>query len=221
MDTTAVTSSSSATQGDSASVAAKNVLGKDDFLKLLTAQLANQDPLQPVDNQAFIAQLAQFSSLEQLQNVTSRLDTLLLATASNNQLSTASLVGKSVSYKTTSVALDGSTAPSLTVKLDAHASVTCLVQDESGRTVRSLVLGARDAGTFDLGFDGRDASGAPLPAGQYTLQLSARDAQGQDVAVEARGQGRVTGITFEGGAAELLVGHDHVKLSDVSEITQA
>ncbi|GEJ56990.1 flagellar hook assembly protein FlgD [Anaeromyxobacter diazotrophicus] len=221
MDTTAVTSSSSATQGDSASAAAKNVLGKDDFLKLLTAQLANQDPLQPVDNQAFIAQLAQFSSLEQLQNVTSRLDTLLLATASNNQLSTASLVGKSVSYKTSSVALDGTTAPGLSVKLDANASVTCLVQDASGRTVRSLVLGARDAGTFDLGFDGRDASGAPLPAGQYTLQLSARDAQGQDVAVEARGQGRVTGITFDGGAAELLIGQDHVKLSDVSEITQA
>jgi flagellar basal-body rod modification protein FlgD len=80
-------------------VAAKGQLGKDDFLKLLTAQLANQDPLQPVDNQAFIAQLAQFSSLEQLQGVSSRLDSLLQATATASQLQTSALVGKTVSYR--------------------------------------------------------------------------------------------------------------------------
>jgi flagellar basal-body rod modification protein FlgD len=74
-------------------------LGKDDFLKLLTAQLANQDPLQPVDNQAFVAQLAQFSSLEQLQGVSARLDDLLLATNASTQVTAASLVGKTVEYR--------------------------------------------------------------------------------------------------------------------------
>ncbi len=74
-------------------------LGKDDFLKLLTAQLANQDPLQPVDNQAFIAQLAQFSSLEQLQGVSARLDDLLLATNASTQVTAAALVGKTVEFR--------------------------------------------------------------------------------------------------------------------------
>ncbi len=88
----------SATTPPAPVTAATQALGKDDFLKLLTAQLSNQDPLQPVDNQAFIAQLSQFSSLEQLQGVSARLDTLILATSSETQLGTASLVGKTISY---------------------------------------------------------------------------------------------------------------------------
>lgn len=82
-----------------AGTAGGTALGKDDFLKLLTAQLANQDPLQPVDNQAFIAQLAQFSSLEQLQGVSTRLDDLLLAAGASTQLSAASLVGRTVAFR--------------------------------------------------------------------------------------------------------------------------
>src|SRR5918911_1658535 len=109
MDATRIaTSSASAASGSSsATPTSKTELGKDDFLKLLTAQLANQDPLQPVDNQAFIAQLAQFSSVEQLQGVSSRLDTLLLATASANQMNTASLVGKDVSFSADGVDVSG------------------------------------------------------------------------------------------------------------------
>ncbi len=97
-DTTAAARTATGT-GSTAPIS-RNDLGKDDFLRLLTAQLANQDPLQPTDNQAFIAQLAQFSSLEQLQGVSSRLDTLLVAQTSGNQLTAASLVGKTVSWVT-------------------------------------------------------------------------------------------------------------------------
>ena len=217
--TTAIGSTSSATAQSSA-VQATNQLGKDEFLKLLTAQLANQDPLQPVDNQAFVAQLAQFSSLEQLQGVSSRLDSLLLAAASNNQMNTASLVGKDVAYQATGVTLDGSTAPALQVKLDARAAATAVVQDDSGRTVRTLALGTHDAGTFDLGWDGRDDAGRLLPAGSYGVKLAARGPDGSAVTAEARAHGRVGGVTFDGDAAQLLVGGNTVKLSDVVEITQ-
>src|SRR6266540_5547596 len=119
----AVSSSATLPQQSSAVTATKG-LGKDDFLKLLTAQLANQDPLQPVDNQAFIAQLAQFSSVEQLQNLTSRLDTLLLATASTNQMSTASLVGKDVAFKADGVDVAAGVSSPLQIKLPARATVT-------------------------------------------------------------------------------------------------
>ena len=111
-----VSSSSSATASNASNTsAAQNELGKDAFLKLLTAQLANQDPLEPVDNQAFIAQLAQFSSLEQLQGVSSRLDSLLLAVGSSNQLGAASLVGKDVTFKTSGFDLEEGTAPALQI----------------------------------------------------------------------------------------------------------
>ncbi len=213
--------SSNATIGGAATaVAPKNVLGKDDFLKLLTAQLSNQDPLQPVDNQAFIAQLAQFSSLEQLQGVSSRLDSLLLAASSSNQMSTASLVGKDVAFKASGLDLAGGTPPALQANLAARATVVCVVQDESGRNVRTLALGTHEAGSFDIGWDGRGDGGNSLPAGHYTVMLSARGADGSDVAVEARSSGRVQGVSFDGDGAELIIGTNHVKLADVVQITQ-
>jgi flagellar basal-body rod modification protein FlgD len=196
-------------------------LDENAFLKLLTAQLANQNPLSPVDNQAFVAQLAQFSSVEQLHALSSRLDTLLLATASQNQMTTASLVGKDVTYRATGIDLDGKSAPALQARLEGQGTVTALVTDESGRTVRTLSLGSHAAGTFDLGWDGKGDAGQQLPPGHYTLELSARGADGAAVPVEARARGRVSGVSFDGDAAELLVGGNHVKLPDVVEITQA
>src|SRR5690242_15281966 len=113
--TTTISGSASATTARDGAASTADSLGKDAFLKLLTAQLANQDPLAPVDNTAFIAQLAQFSSVEQLQNVSSRLDSLLLATASANQLSTASLVGKDVGFKADGVDLAAGASSSMQV----------------------------------------------------------------------------------------------------------
>ncbi len=221
MDLSPVTASGTSTASAS-TAASTNQLDKNAFLKLLTAQLANQDPLQPVDNQAFIAQLAQFSSLEQLQNVGSKLDSLLSATTSSTQVSTAGLVGKTVGFKAdgTDIVQGGAVSP-MTVNLSARATVTAVVQDASGATVRTLALGAHDAGAFDLGWDGRDAGGNTLPAGHYTVTLSAKDASGADVDVSASAQGMVRGVTFDGSTAALLVGGATVKLSDVTQITQS
>jgi flagellar basal-body rod modification protein FlgD len=220
MATTAISSTTPGPTPTAVAATGSQALGKDEFLKLLTAQLANQDPLQPVDNQAFIAQLAQFSSVEQLQGLSSRLDTLLLATASANQMSTASLVGKDVAFKADGADVAGGVASPVQVNLPVRATVTAVIQDASGRTVRTLPLGARDAGTFDLGWDGRDQNGAALPAGHYTVKLSAKGADGTDVQAAARSRGRVTGVSFDGDATQLLVGSAHVKLADVFEITQ-
>ena len=218
MDTSSIASSTAAA---TQSTTASSSLGKNEFLKLLTAQLANQDPLQPVDNQAFVAQLAQFSSLEQLQNVTSRLDTLLVAAASSNQLATASLVGKQVSYQASTVAVTADGAGAVQASLGARASVTAVLKDANGHTVRTLALGTREPGTFDLGWDGRDGAGQPVAPGTYSVQLTGRDLQGTEVPVQARARGVVSGISFDGSAAELVVGGNKVKLSEVSEITQS
>ena len=222
MSTTAIpaTTAQVSQAGAAAAAAPSGALDENAFLRLLTAQLQNQDPLSPVDNQAFVAQLAQFSSVEQLHAVSSRLDTLLIATASQNQMATASLVGKDVSYRASAVQLDGSNAPAVQVKLAAQGAVTAVVTDASGRTVRTLAVGSHAAGTFDLGWDGRDDAGRLLPAGSYGVKLAARGPDGSAVGAEARAHGRVGGVTFDGDAAQLLVGGNAVKLSDVVEITQ-
>jgi flagellar basal-body rod modification protein FlgD len=155
-----------------------------------------------------------------MQGVSSKLDSLLLAAASSNQMNTASLVGKDVTFKANEIDLAAGTAPSLQVRIAARGTVTCVVQDDSGRTVRTLALGTHEAGNFELGWDGRDDRGNALPAGHYTVKLSARGADGSDLAAEARSSGRVKGISFDGDAAELIVGTSHVKLADVVQITQ-
>ena len=85
----------------------RNTLGEDDFLTLLVAQLENQDPLEPQDNTEFIAQLAQFSSLEQQTSTNDKLDELIVSQTSSGQMATFSLLGQKVSAATDSIYLQG------------------------------------------------------------------------------------------------------------------
>src|SRR5262245_61991177 len=94
------TSTSTPTGGDQfTGPGSRTELGKNDFLKLLMAQLSHQDPMSPMDSEAFVAQLAQFASVEQLQGANSRLDGLLVSSAAAQQLSAVSLVGREVTYR--------------------------------------------------------------------------------------------------------------------------
>jgi len=218
-----VSNVSSTTSGASGTApAASNQLGKNDFLKLLLTQLQNQDPLSPVDNQQMLAQLAQFSSLEQMQGVSDRLDTLLLAQSSTNQLATTSLVGRDVTFRTDGADWTPGSGPvELTGNLPTAARVTAVIQDATGRTVRTVQLGARDAGAIGIAWDGKDGNGNTLPAGRYTISLAATSGTGEEVPVELRARGRVKGVTFDGDAPLLLIGGSRVRMSDVVEVIQA
>jgi flagellar basal-body rod modification protein FlgD len=220
--TTAASSVAGAAASSSGATGTQKTLGKDDFLKLLLTQLQNQDPLQPVDNQAMIAQLAQFSSLEQMQGVADRLDTLLLAQTSANQMSTTSLVGREVTYRTDAVDWTPGSAPvGLQARLAANAGLTAVIRDASGHAVRTLSLGAQEAGSVEISWDGKDDAGNPLPAGRYSVDLVAKDGAGNDVGAELRVHGRVRGVSFDGGTPLLLIGGSQVKMSDVVEVIQA
>ncbi len=213
--------SATASASTSSSVPTKS-LGQDDFLKLLMAQLQNQDPLQPVDNQAFIAQLAQFSSLQTLQSLGGQLDTLLLAQNANNQIAAASLVGKQVSYKTDTVQLATAGQPaSVQAQLsNAADAVTAVVTNANGQAVRTLALGARSTGTLTVSWDGHDSNGNALPAGSYSIKVTATRNDGAAVQVTESGYGAVQGVTFQGTTPQLIVGGSRVNLSDVVEIDQ-
>lgn len=205
-------------------------LGKDEFLKLLMTQLGNQDPLSPMDNQAFVAQLAQFAQVELAQTTSQQLDALLLAQASNNQLQATSLVGKDAVLKSDGFTWTGpalSTRGSQGVTLSgsvasAAAQVTAVVKDDSGKVVRRVELGPQAAGPFSFTWDGRDDSGAFAASGHYTVSFTASDAQGQNVSAESLRTARITGVSFETGYAELILSNnERVKLADVLRVTQA
>ena len=211
-------SSSSGTAPSSAAPTGSKTLGKNEFLKLLTTQLANQDPLSPTDNQAFIAQLAQFASVEQAEAANSRLDQLIIAQAANNQTSVANLVGKDIIYKTDKVAVTAANPnPPIQGQL-AHdaAQAHAIITDENGKQVADLVLHDVKAGTVDFNWQG-----TTLPPGNYKVTLTAADSQNQSITINSQGRARATGVTFEAGYPELIIGGVHVKMSDIIQIAEA
>jgi len=196
-------------------------LGQDAFLKLLVTQLKNQDPTKPMDNQAFVAQLAQFSSLQELQGVSDRLDSLLISQKSSADVTAASMIGKTVTYKSGSLTLDGSSGTTVDLTLsDAASSVSAVISDGSGKVVRTIKGGAASAGQLSLAWDGRDQSGNLLSAGAYSVSVTAKKSDGSTVSVVERGRGVVQGVDYSGSSTKVIVGADEVSLSDVLGVDQ-
>jgi flagellar basal-body rod modification protein FlgD len=199
-----------------------NKLGKNEFLKLLTTQLSNQDPLDPVDNQAFIAQLATFASVEQQSAMNSTLESMLVAQASSNQTNVAVLVGKDISFNSDQVALPAMGPVTLNGKLSDEATkVSAIIKDKDGKVLRSIVLnGKQAAGDLSLNWDGLNDSGNRVPEGNYTVTLTAEGVNGKSVPITTSGRGRATGVSFSEGFPQLIVNGVRVRLSDVVEVNE-
>jgi len=197
-------------------------MGKNEFVKLLMAQLSHQDPTSPMGSEAFVAQLAQFANVELAQSANQQLESLVMAQAASNQMSAASLVGREVLYSADSVTLGKGLDPSIHARLTGAANkVTAVIKDSAGKTVRTLELGAQPEGDLVLPWDGRDDAGARLPPGDYKLQLTAADKEGKAVTIDSRVRGRVTGVSFQNGYPELVVGTTRIRLADVVQIDEA
>ncbi len=197
-------------------------LGKDDFLKLLTTQLQQQDPTQPMDNTAFVAQLAQFSSLEQMNNVNDTLTKMLTGQGTSLQTTAADMIGRTAFFTTDQVTLEQGGTATITANLSsAAANVNVTIQDSAGATVRTLNPGAMASGPNHITWDGLDASGNPLPSDTYTVQVSATDLGGKPVSLTQCGSARITGVTFDATGTPLFTaGGNSLKLSDISELDE-
>jgi flagellar basal-body rod modification protein FlgD len=201
--------------------AGSSKLGKDEFVKLLLAQLSHQDPTSPMDSQAFVAQLAQFAQVELASNANADLERMLVGQAAAQQTSVVNLVGKDIVYKSDAVELAEGTPAHIEATLAAPAAnVTALVTDDSGKVVRTIKLGAQPAGAIDVPWDGRDDKGTQQPAGSYHVSVTAADASGSSIGVESRSQAHITGVSFEDGVPVLLAGSTHISLSEVIQISE-
>jgi flagellar basal-body rod modification protein FlgD len=199
---------------------ASSALGKDQFLLLLTTQLKYQDPLQPVDNQQMIAQLAQFSQLEELQGLSSKIDSMTVATASSSQLSTTQLVGKQALFHADRIGLTAGEPSKFSLSLaGATDDTTAVISDANGRVVRTLHLGAQTAGAHEVKWDGLDDAGKALPSGEYVLAVAGTKKDGSSVSANADVRGTITGVAFVDGVAQLMVAGRQIPLSSVVEIT--
>ena len=214
MAITAVNNSYNAAQ----STSTNQILGKDDFLKLFTMQLQYQDPLNPMSNTDFAAQLAQFSSLEQLSNISSQLQNLLISQNSLQNTLTSNFIGKKVKHPGNEVYLKDNAEISYTLQSDA-SDVKMSVYNSSGGLVRTVDLGQQTSGEQNYIWDGKDNNGVQLPEGNYQIKVDALDASGKPVNVSTMVYGTVTGITFDNNITYLIVDDStKIQLSDIKEI---
>ena len=192
---------------------------QDDFLKLLIAQLQNQDPLQPMDNQQFAVQLATFNSLSQLIDIDRKLGSLQTAQGTTNQFNAASLIGKEITTNGNTLSLQSGTPATIGYQLGGNASkVVVNIQDSGGGLVRQLTIGAQTAGNQTVVWNGKDDAGNTVPAGVYAFEINAFDINGKQVSASGQVQGVVTGITLNGSEPLLDMGGVQVPLSSVTSV---
>jgi len=197
-------------------------LTKETFLNLLTTQMQNQDPLDPMANEEFVAQLATFSQLEQLMTQNSLLETMYMGIASLNNASMASLVGTEVVAVGDGIAYDGDGEVELHYDADASAdSASVTVYDDDGNVVYSEELGAIEEGEGSWTWDGTDQDGNQLEEGDYTWSITAENAEGDTVAVTELVIGTIDEMDYSSGSPQPSIGGVTVDIGAILRLTTA
>ncbi|MBM7059586.1 flagellar hook assembly protein FlgD [Pseudomonas sp. UL073] len=201
----------------------KEELGKDAFLNLLVAQMNNQNPLEPQGNSEFVAQLAQFSQVEGVQQLNDSMSTLLSGYQSSQALQASSLVGRKVIVPTEKAVVDTSETFKASLVLPVSSSnVYVNVYDSNGATVNRINLGTQAAGNVSFMWDGKDASGNLMPPGTYKFEAQASYADGTK-GLYTLLPANVDSVTLGQSGSELqlnLAGIGSVPLSQVQIIGQ-
>lgn len=210
--------------GDAAKAATGNQsLGKDAFLQLLVTQLKNQNPLSPQDNGAFVAQLAQFSSLEGINTLNDSVNAISANYSSSQALQASSLVGRSVITQTNKATVDTSKSMTGSVAVTAAVgNVSVKITDKDGNVVRTLDMGAQSAGSASFIWDGKNDKGETAPAGTYTFAATTKNDKGDSVALATSLPATVTSVTLGQNGGEMMLnlagGMGSVKLSQIQII---
>jgi flagellar basal-body rod modification protein FlgD len=215
--TAAVTNNTSATTTGAAD---SNTLASNfqTFLTLLTTQLKNQNPLDPLDTNQFTQQLVQFAQVEQQLKQNEQLATLISIEKSAQATTALAFVGQTVAVDGTTAALkDGRATWSFDVPKPVSATVT--VKSSTGQTVYSTNF-TMSTGLQSFTWDGRDASGTKWPDGNYTISISGKDASGQTVAIPSEIQGVVDSADLTRTPPVLTIGGQEFTLDKIKRVVR-
>lgn len=201
-----------------------NKMDKNAFLKLLSNQLANQDPLKPVDQKKFAADMAQFAQLEQMTNINTTMKNNAVDKSQQQKFMAASFIGKAVKTSGTSIPYDGvSPAVNLPFTLDKPASkVMVRVFDQQNNMIMQIERESMGAGANSVTWDGKQLDGIRATKENYRFEVRAYDEQFQPFAGKTLSEGVVTGVSFKDGETILTVDDNKkVFLRDVDSFSMA
>jgi flagellar basal-body rod modification protein FlgD len=173
------------------------------FLQLLTTQLANQDPMNPQDSQAFVEQLATFSSLEQLENINNGLDELSMAQASVVSATAVDFAGRIATVAEDNFTLAEDEPAKLGAYLSEGGMLRATIKDSSGKVVDTIELGSQKAGIVHFEWSGISEDG-PAPSGDYKFEVELVDGE-KSTPVTTLVRAPVDSVTFDKGFAELRI----------------
>jgi flagellar basal-body rod modification protein FlgD len=189
------------------------------FLQLLVAQMEHQDPLKPMENTEFTAQLAQFSVLEQIEAMNTNFGALLSNQEAANRTQAVDFIGKTVDAVGDTTTVQDGEAPPLRYTLSADsAQVLIHIIDAAGAVRRTITAGQQSAGQHTVPWHGLDELGQTLPDGTYRFTVTATDAAGSPVDAETLTQGVVEGVEYVDDQVYLVVGGSRVDLSSVLSV---
>jgi flagellar basal-body rod modification protein FlgD len=214
-----ISSSSSSSSSSSTSATSASSL-QNEFLTLLTTQLKNQDPTNPLDSAQLTSQLAQISTVDGIQQLNATLQTLLSNMGSSQSMQAASLVGQAVLVPGSTLSLTSNGAVG-GLNLSSNAdNVVVKVQNANGQTVKTLNLGSMNSGVNEFAWDGTTDSGGTVATGNYTFTIAATQGQNK-VTASALAMGSVSSISPGSGTTATTVnvaGLGSYPLSNVMQI---
>lgn len=194
-------------------------LGRNEFLDLMTTQMQNQNPLDPKKNEDFVAQLAQFSSLEQMQSLNTSVEDAMGQFRSTQALQASAMVGQSVLVEGNTAKLGPEGEVKGAVELpSATSNLRVSVYNESGELVRQMDKGQQGSGTVDFSWDGENSEGELMEPGEYRIKAEAQyDGETQELAT--RLNANVDSVSLDNGGVTLnLAGQGAVPLDQVKQI---
>ena len=201
----------------------RDVATKEEFLHLLVTQLKHQNPLNPIEPENFAAQLAQFSTLEQLLNINSTLregqeGNVLLTHAISNSLA-ANLIGKSIKASGDIIYHISGNSEKINFVLEKDAeNVIVEISDINGLVIKNIVVSKLKKGENWVEWDGKDVNGLPASSGNYMINVIAKDNSDNNVGVIKYITGKVEAVRFVDGRAYLIVNGGEIDISNVSEV---
>ena len=216
-------SSAPGEETSSSALGASQEMGKDEFLRLLVAQLGNQDPMNPMKGQEFAAQLAQFTSVEQLTNINTQLEeqkgTRQALMQSVNGGVAAGLIGREVEAAGNTVSWRDEGQTTLGLELsDPAEEVTVTIRDAAGNPVMTHTLEDVEEGAEKIKWDGTSDEGSRVPEGTYSFEVEATDSGGDPIGARTFLSGAVDRVTFGEEGTMLWVDGTKVPMGQVRSV---